>query len=325
MSLTENNERVAVIGSGLMGHGIAQVFAKAGCQVKLHDVSADLLAQAMMRIRFNLTTMANNGLQEPSEIDAIMSRIEPTTDLQRAVESADFVTEAVFENLDVKVKLFGSIEPMAPRNAILASNTSMIKMSDIAKEVTHKERLVTTHWFNPSHLIPVVEVVRSPETSEETVEWTMDFLDKMGKEPVRVLKEVPGHLINRIQFALNREILSLIEKGVATPEEIDKGVSHSLALRLVASGPVKTIDINGLELYYYGMRDLYKDLDVSPAPQDILRQKVERGEVGRRSGKGFFEYEVAGSLTSLEIERDDGLMQLLKLLYGKDGEKKILS
>ncbi len=325
MSLTENQERVAVIGSGLMGHGIAQVFAKAGCLVKMRDVSEELLDQALTRIRVNLTTMANNGLQDPNEIDGIMSRIEPTTDLQEAVANADFVTEAVPERLDVKVELFGSLEPLVRRDTILASNTSMLKISDIGKEVTHKERLVTAHWFNPSHLIPVVEVVKGDETSEETVERTVGFLRKMGKEPIRVLKEVPGHLINRIQFALNREIVSLIEKGVAAPDEINRGVSLSFGLRLVASGPVKTIDINGLDLYYYGMRDLYQDLDKSSAPQDILRQKVERGEVGRRSGRGFYEYEVAGSLTSLEIERDNGLMELLKLLYRKDGEKKILS
>jgi 3-hydroxyacyl-CoA dehydrogenase len=305
-----------------MGHGMAQVFAKAGCRVKMLDVSADVLDQAIARIRFNLNAMANNGLQEPGDIDGIMSRIEPTTGLKEAVEDADFVTEAVTENLDVKVKLFGSLASMAPRHTILASNTSMLKISDIGKQVASRERLITTHWFNPSHLIPVVEVVKGEETSQDTVEWTVDFLKKMGKEPVRVLKEVPGHLVNRIQFALNREVLSLIEKGVATPEEIDKGIALSFALRLIASGAVKTMDINGLDLFYYGMRDLYQSLDNSSAPQDILRQKVQKGEVGRRSGKGFYEYAVDGPLTSLEIERDDGLMKLLNWLYPKDREKK---
>jgi 3-hydroxybutyryl-CoA dehydrogenase len=274
MNAVEGQQRVAVIGSGLMGHGIAQVFARAGCQVRMLDVNEELLAQAMTRIRSNLTTMANSGLQEPNGIDGVMSRIHPTTSLREAAAEADFVTEAVFENLDVKVELFGSLESMVFRHTILASNTSMLKISDIGKKVVNKERLVTTHWFNPPHLIPVVEVVKGRETSQETVERTVGFLRKAGKEPVRVLKEVPGHLINRIQFALNREILSLVEKEVATPEEIDKGVSLSFALRLVASGPLKTIDINGLDLFYYGMKDLYRSLDNSPEPQDILRQKI---------------------------------------------------
>jgi 3-hydroxybutyryl-CoA dehydrogenase len=314
----EELQRVAVIGSGLMGHGIAQVFAKAGCQVKMYDVSEELLDQAMIRIRSNLTAMASYGLQEQDDINGIISRIGGTTSLEEAVMDADFVTEAIPEKLDMKRELFSSLDHMTPHHAILASNTSSFKMSDIAKDIPNKERLVVTHWFNPAHLIPVVEVVKGEETSQETVERAIAFLEKAGKVPIRVLKEVPGHLINRIQFALNREIVSLIEKEVATPEEIDKGVSLSFALRLVASGPVKTIDINGLDLYYYGMKDLYGSLDNSPTPQDILRKKVEKGEVGRRSGKGFYEYEVTGSLTSLEVDRDNRLMELLGMLYRKD-------
>jgi 3-hydroxybutyryl-CoA dehydrogenase len=321
MNTGEEIQRVAVIGSGLMGHGIAQVFAKAGCQVKIQDVSEELLDQAMIRIRSNLTAMASHGLQEQDDIDGIIARIGRTTSLKEAVMDADFVTEAVPEKLDMKQELFSSLEHLAPRQAILASNTSSFKISDIAKDILDKKRLLVTHWFNPAHLIPVVEVVKGEETSQETFEQTIAFLQEAGKAPIRVLKEVPGHLINRIQFALNREIVSLIEKEVAAPEEIDKGVSLGFALRLVASGPVKTIDINGLDLYYYGMKDLYGSLDNSLAPQDILRKKLEKGEVGRRSGKGFYEYEVTGSLTSLEVDRDNGLMELLRMLYGKDREK----
>ena len=308
---------VAVIGSGLMGHGIAQVFAKGGCRVKMHDLSDALLQAAMARIRLNLKMLADAGLQEEDEIEAITARIEPTTNLRRAVEDVDMVTEAIPENLQVKVELFASLESMAPDQAIFASNTSMLKISDIAKPITDKSRTLVTHWFNPAHLVPVVEVVKAPDTSQETVEKAISFLAAMGKTPIRVLKEVPGHLVNRIQFALNREMLALMEQGVGTPEEIDKAVSGSIALRLAASGPVKTIDINGIDLFYYGMREIYRYLDNSTAPQDILRQKVEKGEVGRRSGKGFFQYETDGPLTSLELERDRKLMQLLKVLYPK--------
>jgi 3-hydroxybutyryl-CoA dehydrogenase len=309
---------VAVIGSGLMGHGIAQVFSRGGCRVRMHDVNDELLARAMARIESNLRTLAENGLGKEGDIEGILSRITPTTSLRDAVADADFVTEAIPEDLKLKNELFSSLESLAPEHSILASNTSMLKISDIGKPITDKSRTLVTHWFNPAHLIPVVEVVKGPDTSQETVETMVGFLREMGKEPVRVLKEVPGHLVNRIQFALNRETLGLLEQGVATPEEIDKAVSFSFALRLVASGPLRTIDINGIDLYYYGMREIYRYLDNSPAPQDILRQKIEKGEVGRRSGKGFFEYEVTGALTSLEAERDRKLIQLLKVLYPKD-------
>ena len=312
-----NIRKVAVIGSGLMGHAIAQVFSRGGCRVKIHDLNHELLAEALDRIKSNLRRLVENGLEDGTAIEGIMSRITPTTKLQDAVAHAEFVTECIPEDLKLKVELFRLLDSMAP-HAILASNTSMLRISDIGKSITDKSRALVTHWFNPPHLIPVVEVVKGPETSPETVERTIRFLREMGKEPVRVLKEVPGHLVNRIQFALNREMLGLLEQGVASPEEIDKAVSLSFALRLVASGPLKTIDINGIDLFYHGMREIYKYLDNSTAPQDILRQKVEKGEVGRRSGKGFFQYDVSGPLTSLELERDNGLMQLLKVLYPKD-------
>jgi 3-hydroxybutyryl-CoA dehydrogenase len=309
---------VTVIGSGLMGHGMSQVFARGGCRVRMHDVSDDVLGRAMVRIESNLRAMAENGLEKEEDIRTILSRITPTTDLREAVADADFVTEAIPEVLQPKVDLFASLESMAPPHAILASNTSMLKISDIGKAVSDRSRTLVTHWFNPPHLIPVVEVVKGPDTSQEVVERVVGFLRQVGKEPVRVLKEVPGHLVNRIQFALNREMLALLEQGVAVPEEIDRAVSYSFALRLVASGPLKTIDINGIDLFYYGMREIYKYLDNSQAPQEILREKAEKGEVGRRSGKGFFEYDATGPVTSLEAERDKGLMRLLKVLYPKD-------
>jgi 3-hydroxybutyryl-CoA dehydrogenase len=318
MSRTEGIKRVAIVGSGLMGHGIGQVFAHGGCQVRMQDINKTLLEKAEKRIRLNLKALAEGGLEDEAHIDEIMSRITSTIDLAEAVSDADFVTEAVPENLDLKKEIFRAMDSLAPKDAILASNTSMLRITDIGKEVKGKERLLVTHWFNPPYLIPVVEVVKGVDTSPDTVERTVSLLERMGKVPIRVLKEVPGHLVNRIQFALNRETLSLFEQGVATAEEIDKAVSGSIALRLVASGPLRTMDINGIELFYYGMGEMYRFLDNSATPQDILRQKIEKGEVGRRSGKGFFEYDATGPLTSLEVERDKNLMHLLKAVYPRD-------
>ena len=308
---------VALIGAGLMGHSIAQVFAQGGCRVKLHDLGENFLTEAIVRIKSNLQLLVDVGLQKESEIDTILSRITGTTNLQEAVADADFVTEAIPEDLNMKVELFERLESMAPRDSILASNTSMLKISDIGVRIKNKARILVTHWLNPPHLIPVVEVVRGPDTSHETIERTIHFLAEMKKEPIRVLKEVPGHLLNRIQFALNREVLSLLEQGVATAEEIDKAVSGSFALRLVVSGPLRTIDIAGIDIFYYRMGDIYRYLDNSSEPQDILRQKIEKGALGRKTGKGFFEYETSGPLSSLEIERDRKLMLLLKALYQK--------
>jgi len=323
MSRTNRIERVAVIGSGLMGHGIAQVFAQNGYWVRMHDTSRTLLENAEKRIRLNLTAFAERGLEDRGSIDEILSRITSTVDLAESVGDADFVTESVPENLRLKQEIFKAIDSLTPRGAILASNTSMLMISDIGREVKEKERLVITHWFNPPYLMPVVEVVKGAATSQHTVERTVNLLEKMGKVPVRVLKEVPGHLLNRIQFALLRETLGLLQDGVAMPEEIDKAVSGSLGLRLATIGPLKGIDLAGIDLFWFGMRDIYRYLDNSPEPQQIIQEKVKAGHVGRKSGKGFFEYRSGGLVDAEERDRDDRIMELLKILYPKKGSDHV--
>ncbi len=233
------------------------------------------------------------------------------------MRDADFVVESVTEDLPIKREIFNAIDSLAPKEAILASNTSMLTISDIGKDVKAKERLVITHWFNPPYLIPVVEVVQGASTSQDTVERTIHLLEKIGKIPVRILKEIPGHLLNRIQFALFRETLGLLQEGVATPEEIDKAVSGSLGLRLATIGPLKSIDLAGIDLFWFGMKNMYSYLDNSLEPQEIIREKVMMGDVGRKSGKGFFEYESAGLTSKDEKARDDKIMQLLTILYPK--------
>ena len=317
MKTAASPERIAVIGSGLMGHGIAQAFAQGGCNVTLHDTDETVLEKASQRIGLNLKASAEKGLEEEARIEKIISRISPTGDLAEAVRDADFVVESVPEDLLIKKKVFKAIDSLAPEGTILASNTSMLTISDIGKDVKRKERLVVTHWFNPPHLIPVVEVVKGAATSQETVERTIHLLEEIGKVPVRVLKEVPGHLLNRIQFALFRETLSLLQEGVATPGEIDKAVSGSLGLRLATIGPLKSIDLAGIDLFWYGMKDMYTYLDNSLEPQRIIQKKVRAGEIGRKSGKGFFEYESSNLMSGDERARDDKIMELLTILYPK--------
>ncbi len=312
-------ESVAVIGAGLMGHGIAQAFTQGGCYVTLYDSDQTVLKQAKERIRLNLKALAQKGLEEEGRVDEILARIMPIADLAEAVRGADFVVESVTEDLLIKREVFNAIDALAPEEAILATNTSMLTISEIGKDVREKGRLVVTHWFNPPYLIPVVEVVKGAFTSQDTVEKAIRLLEKIGKMPVRILKEVPGHLLNRIQFALFRETLSLLQEGVATPEDIDKAVSASLGLRLATIGPLKSIDLAGIDLFWYGMRNMYSHLDNSLEPQEIIREKVSAGDVGRKSGKGFFEYESAGVLSEDEKARDDKIMQLLTILYPKQG------
>ncbi len=219
--------RTAVIGAGVMGHAIAQVFARRGCPVMLYDIGEGLLADAMEKVRANLALYVEMGLENAASVEAVLSRINTTTDLGAAVADAQFITEAVLEDKELKKRIFREIAGAAARDAILASNTSTLPLALIGEELEERDRLIITHWFNPPHLIPVVEVIRGESTSDETFERTVAFLKFLGKEPVHVRKPLPGFLVNRIQTAMFREIMALLEEGVASAEDIDKAVRGS--------------------------------------------------------------------------------------------------
>ena len=216
----------------------------------------------------------------------------------------------------MKMSLFETLDGCCSSETILASNTSTLPISEFGKNVKRKERLVITHWFNPPHIIPTVEVVRGEETSEDVFQASFRLLQKIGKKPVRVLKPVPGFLINRIQSAMFREVLSLLEQGVAEPEDLDIGVTGSFGLRLAVIGPLATMDMGGLDLLYRGMKYLYPFLDRSTEVQRVLETKIEKGELGLKTGKGFFEYD-RGEVSALSSDaqaRDRKLLRLLKTL-----------
>jgi 3-hydroxybutyryl-CoA dehydrogenase len=307
---------IAVLGAGLMGHGIAQVFAQKGYPVKLYDVDPAMLQKALIQIRGNLETFVEVGLEREEKVETILSSLRTTVDLREAVKEADFVVEAVPEDLMLKMDLFREVDRLASDTSILASNTSTIPLVEIGRKVEKKERLVITHWFNPPHIIPTVEIVRGEMTSPTVFDVVFELMERIGKRPVKVLKDIPGFLINRIQTAMYREILSLVENGVAEPADIDAAVQGSFGLRLAVLGPLSTMDMGGLEVLHKGMKFLYPFLDRSTEIQKTLREKVERGEFGLKTGKGFFEYR-NGSMpgpAAYSKKRDKKLLSLLKTL-----------
>jgi len=297
-----------------MGHGIGQNFAQKGYSVILYDLNHSILERALVQIRSNIETFVEMGLERKENIEKVLSRIRISVDLQEVAKEAHVVIEAAPEDLVLKMNLFETLDQYCLEDAILASNTSTLPISEIGKKVTRKERLVITHWFNPPHIVPTVEVVPGERTSLEVTETTLGLLRKIGKKPIKILKEIPGFLINRIQTAMLREILSLLERGVATPEDIDAGVKGSFGFRLAVLGPLQTMDMGGLDLMYRGMRYLYPLIDRSVDVQKILREKVERDELGLKTGKGFFQYEQeeALALARHSKERDKKLLHLLK-------------
>ena len=308
--------QITVIGSGLMGHGIGQVFAQKGHSVTLYDLSFSILEKALSQIRSNLEMFLEMGFETEEGVKKTLSHIRPSVDLQEAARRSQFIVEAAPENLDLKMDLFEELDRSVVPEAVLASNTSTLPISEFGKKVRRKDRLVVTHWFNPPHIIPTVEVVRGESTSQEVFDLTFHLLKKVGKRPIRILREVPGFLINRVQTAMLREVLSLLEAGVAEPEAIDTGVKGSFGLRLAVIGPLATGDMGGLDLWCKGMRYLYPFLDRSTKVQRILEEKVERGEFGLKTGKGFFDYDrqEASALSAQSKERDKKLLSLLKIL-----------
>lgn len=287
--MTEIN-KIAVLGAGLMGHGIAQAFAQKGLAVALYDLGDELLARAMEHMAGNLETFVEMGLETAASAKQAQERITPHTDLAQAVRDADLVVEAVPEDMRLKRDLFAQMQRHAPAHAIFASNTSMLSISDFGSEVQDQGRLIITHWFNPPHIVPVVEVVLAQGTSDQTRENIFELLTRIGKTPVLVQKEIPGFLVNRIQTAMFREVISLLEQGVASAKDIDRAIMGSFGLRLSVQGVLKTMDLAGLDLMLKGCGYLFKHIDSGTEPPALLQEKVDRKELGAGNGQGFFSY-----------------------------------
>lgn len=290
MMNTKNIKTVAVIGAGIMGEGIAQNFAQAGLSVRLVDQERDILDRCLHQIEMNLNLFLEFKLlhEEPSRIRA---RIEPflAGDLAAAVEGCQFMVEALPELLDLKKTLLSQLDSFNPK-AILGSNTSSLTISQVAEGSQNPGRVIGTHYFNPAHIMPLVELHRGKDTRDEVVEITKDLLVKAGKMPVMVRKEVPGFIVNRIQGAMEREIDYLIDEGIVTPEDLDIAAKASYGFRLACMGPMEAEDMIGLDTALRVSGRLYKTLSDKTTPSPTLAAKVEKGELGLKSGVGWYDY-----------------------------------
>ena len=302
---------IAVIGAGLMGHGICQVFAQFGYEVHLVDVSKEILDGALAKIRGSLEKLSQYGLIDKTKIEGIISRIATTTEIKEAGKDADFVVEAVVENLEVKKKVFSSLDESCPSHTILASNTSGIPISAIASATKRPSKVVGTHFWNPPTLIQAVEIVRGDETSDETVKVAKELLRSVGKKPVVVNKDVPGQIGIRILYAMIREAVALVEKGIATPEDVDTVIKEALGTRLSVLGVLDLVDLSGVDLMMRVANIVFKDLDDSKEAHKMVKEMVERGELGLKSGKGFYDWSKRSADEVIRI-RDEHLIKVLK-------------
>ena len=287
---TERAERVAVIGGGMMGAGVAQVFAAAGHDVTLQDVYQEALDRAPGTIAANLTFLAEHGLFAAASIEAAVARVRTTTDLAAAADGADFVIECVFEDLTLKQDVFEQLDGACPPETILCTNTSVMSIAEIGARTRHKERVVGTHFWNPPYLIPLVEVVRTPQVDPSVVERTMEVLRRVGKHPIDCKKDVPGFVANRLQHALWREAISIVEHGIADAATVDESIRFGPGLRLPILAPMENADMVGLDLTLAIHDYILPHLEASGAPSPLLRGKVEAGELGFKTGSGFQEW-----------------------------------
>jgi 3-hydroxybutyryl-CoA dehydrogenase len=312
-------KKVAVIGSGIMGHGIGQTFALGGYEVTLNDISDELLTKAFFQIRKNLDTFIEFGITTSDSATEALSRIKPAADLKKAVEDSDFVVEALPESMELKKRIFKELDQFSPPHAIIASNTSGLSLTDMASGIKRQAQVVIAHWWNPPHIIPVVEIVKGRFTSDETVDLTYHLLAAIGKRPVKILKEVPGFLGNRLQFALYREALACLRDGVASAEDIDLAVKGTFGFRLPTIGPIETSDLGGLDTFLNICRYLFKEIDRSTEPPEALKEKVAQNKLGVKTGEGFYSYPGDRSQERIK-ERDRQFLQRLKCLYHRQSE-----
>ena len=271
--------KIAVVGAGLMGHGIAQVFALAGHDVNITDTGLQLLDTVKSRIAANLRDLGDD--------DSVVARVLPCVDLTEAVRDADFVVEAVSENLALKQKLFAELELRVRRDAILASNTSVIPITAIMADLIRKERALGTHWWNPPFLVPLVEVIGTPWTSPQAIAWTMELHKAAGKKPAHVMKDVPGFIGNRLQHALWREAIALVEHGICDAETVDAVIKASFGRRLAVLGPLENADLVGTDLTLAIHDTVLPAIENRPGPSPYLQDLVADGKLGFKSGEGF--------------------------------------
>lgn len=313
--LTSKTPKIGLVGAGLMGHALAQVFGSKGHPVNLFDNDEQVLQAAPERIRSNFKPFVEMGLATEKDIESTLANVTLCNDLRETVADADFVIEAVSENLALKQKIFAEMEMIAKPQALLCSNTSAISITLISEGLKTKERVVGTHFWNPPHIVPCVEVIRSKYTSDETFEAAYEFLARTGKKPVKVLKDVPGFLGNRMQHALWREAISLVQQGIAEPQAVDDVVKWGFGMRTPFIGPLETADLAGLDLCLAVHEDLFPHLETTATPSPVLSEKVRDGDLGVKTGKGFHEWSREKTQRVIK-NRDEFLIRIAQLASG---------
>lgn len=285
-------KKIAVLGAGTMGHGIAEAFAMYGYDVNLYDIDMDKLTTAKKQIEEELEVLAEEKIISTEAISQTLERIQLISDMKRAVEDRDFIIEAAPEILELKQIVFKQLDEYCPKHTIFASNTSSLKLNDMMTLISdeRKKRVMVNHYYNPAHVMPIVEMSYFGNMPEEIYKEVEDLYASIKKQTIKVLKDVPGLVANRIQQGVAREAFSIIEKGIAAPEDVDKALMFGPAFRYATTGQLEIADMGGIDLWYLVSDSLLKHIDNSVNASQLLKQKWEEGKLGLKSGEGFYKY-----------------------------------
>lgn len=310
--------RVTVIGAGTMGAGIAGEFARLGCDVRLHDVSAALLRRGIALARDAAAELVKAGIVSGRKSEVALRRIAPTPSLETACAGTDLLVEAVSEDMALKERVFRRFDALCPAGAVLASNTSGLSITRIARSTRRPKLVAGLHFWNPPHVIPLVEVTKGLRTSDATARLLMDVCRRMGKRPILVRRDIPGFVGNRLQFAVLREALDLWSRGVASAEDIDTAMCAGPGLRYGLLGPLRTADLGGLDVFLAISGYLFPDLSADRNPPKTLASLVRRKRLGAKTGAGIYSYKKS-ELSRRTARRDRVLLGFLKVLREEKG------
>lgn len=310
--MIEDIRKILVVGAGTMGHGIAQSFVQEGYDVSLFSRSEQTLDRAKALIKSSLDTLAQEGMIDRKQIPAITGRIKMTRSLEEGARDADIAFETIVENRESKIEVFNQLDKLCPSKTLLASNTTSLNVFDFIK-TSRPGNVLIAHWYTPPQIIPLVDVVKGPETSEDSVQVMLALLKKIGKTPLYLRKFISGYLISRWQIANLRDILYLIDNDIVTPEELDMAAKAGWALRMMVLGLIQRMDFGGLDLSVKSLDNPYVRSQMTPLDYKPVKvyELVKQGHLGIKTGKGFYDYK-GKSEVELCQERDVKLIKILK-------------
>jgi 3-hydroxybutyryl-CoA dehydrogenase len=305
MLRVENVKKVAVFGAGTMGPGLALVFALRGHDVWLYSRKMETLDKAIATAREALTTLVDHGTITLAAANVALARVHPTRSMEEAGNNADFVMESITENKQAKSALYAQLDAISPRRAVFASNTSSLNIFELMPQ-NRQPHTIVAHFFAPAHIIPLAEVVPGPRTAVDTIAFTADFLESVGKTPVIMKKFGPGFIVNRIQRAIGETCMDMVQEGLVEPEEIDQAIKATLGIRLPIVGVMQTFDFQGLDTLFAYQKNVGK-------VYEFVEERVERGELGVKSGRGIYDYQKR-SETEILRRRDELYLKMIDYL-----------